>query len=37
MTHVFYYLGGKDMEVVNQILATYASFFDWRMWVEVLQ
>ena len=24
------------MEVINQILATYASFFDWRMWVEVL-
>lgn len=24
------------MEVVNQILSTYASFFDWGMWVEVL-
>lgn len=24
------------MEVLNQILTTYASFFDWRMWVEVL-
>jgi YkoY family integral membrane protein len=34
--HVFYYLGGKDVEVINQILATYASFFEWRMWVEVL-
>lgn len=24
------------MEMLNQILSTYASFFDWRMWVDVL-
>lgn len=24
------------MEVLNQLLSTYASFFDWSMWKEVL-
>lgn len=24
------------MEIINEILATYASFFEWDMWVEVL-
>lgn len=24
------------MDILHQILSTYASFFDWDMWVEVL-
>lgn len=24
------------MDVLHQILSTYASFFDWKMWAEVL-
>ncbi|MEH7114028.1 TerC family protein [Neobacillus niacini] len=24
------------MDIINQVLATYASFFDWGMWVQVL-
>lgn len=24
------------MEILQQLLDTYASFFDWKMWIEVL-
>ena len=28
--------GVYNLEVINQILGTYALFFDWQMWGEVL-